>query len=145
MNQEPIATLAHVIQLSVAPVFLLTGIAGLLNVLAGRLARVIDRARHIERALHDGVPGEVATASDRLRTLATRARWINVAISLCVASAIFVALVVVTLFVGAFWRLDYDGAVAGLFIAAMLALVGGLVYFMREIYLATSSLRIGAQ
>jgi hypothetical protein len=145
MTEEPIATLAHVIQMSVAPVFLLTGIAGLLNVLAGRLGRVIDHARAMERALPDAAPPESATLHGRLRTLATRARWINVAISLCVASAIFIAFVVVTLFVGAFWRLDYDGVVAGLFIAAMLALIGGLVFFMREIYLATSNLRIGPQ
>ena len=81
--------------------------------------------------------------NERLHTLATRARWINIAISLCVASAIFIASVVVTLFAGAFWGSDYRGVVAGLFIAAMLALIGGLVFFMREIYLATSSLRIG--
>ncbi|MHB8839187.1 MAG: DUF2721 domain-containing protein [Gemmatimonadaceae bacterium] len=143
MEQEPVATIAHVIQLSVAPVFLLTGIAGLLNVLTGRLSRVIDRARAIERTLLEGDPGEAASAHDRLRTLATRARWINIAISLCVTSAIFIAAVVMTLFASAFWGSDYRGVVAGLFIAAMAALIGGLVYFMREIYLATSSLRIG--
>src|SRR5512133_2480559 len=126
MQTEPVATIAHVIQLSVAPVFLLTGIAGLLNVLTGRLARVIDRARVIERDLMSGDAAEESAAHERLRTLAVRARWINIAISLCVASAIFVAAVV-----------------AGLFISAMAALIVGLVYFLREISLATSSLRIG--
>ncbi|HEY3287708.1 MAG TPA: DUF2721 domain-containing protein [Gemmatimonadaceae bacterium] len=143
MDQEPVSTIAHVIQLSVAPVFLLTGIAGLLNVLTGRLARVIDRARVIERALHEEDPHETIAAHERLRTLATRARWINVAISLCVASAIFIATVVMVLFAGAFWGADYRGIVAGLFIVAMVALIGGLIFFMREIGLATSSLRIG--
>jgi len=143
MQTEPVATIAHVIQLSVAPVFLLTGIAGMLNVLAGRLARVIDRARIIER-LHAADPeGEGATAPERLQTLAIRARWINIAISLCVASAIFVASVVMVLFASAFWGSDYRGLVAGLFVCAMLALIAGLVFFLREISLATSSLRIG--
>jgi hypothetical protein len=143
METEPITTIAHVIQLSVAPVFLLTGIAGFLNVLTGRLGRVIDRARSLERAMAAG-NGELEAAEHaRLRTLAVRARWINIAISLCVLSAILIALVVVTLFASAFWGSDYRGGVAGLFIAAMLALIGGLVFFMREIYLATSSLRIG--
>jgi hypothetical protein len=143
MEQEPIATIAHVIQLSVAPVFLLTGIAGLLNVLTGRLARIIDRARALERTLTESDPTETAGVHDRLRTLATRARWINISISLCVGSAIFIASVVMALFASAFWSSDYRGVVAGLFIAAMLALIGGLVFFMREIYLATQSLRIG--
>ncbi len=144
MDQEPITTIAHSIQLSVAPVFLLTGIAGLLNVLAGRLARVIDRARALERALVGEEPNDAAHLHERLHTLATRARWINIAISLCVGSAILVALVVVVLFTSAFWGSDYRGIVAGLFIGAMLALIGGLIFFMREIYLATSSLRIGS-
>ncbi|MBW7933662.1 MAG: DUF2721 domain-containing protein [Gemmatimonadaceae bacterium] len=143
MEQEPIATIAHSIQLSVAPVFLLTGIAGMLNVLAGRLGRVIDRARVLERTLAGDTPTDAASLHERLRTLATRARWINAAISLCVGSAILVALVVVVLFTSAFWGSDYRGIVAGLFIAAMIALVGGLVFFLREIRLATSSLRIG--
>ncbi len=143
MQPEPISTIAHVIQLSVAPVFLLTGIAGLLNVLTGRLGRIIDRARAIERAHIDGDP-LAATAPERLHTLAIRARWINIAISLCVVSAIFVASVVMVLFATAFWGSDYRGVVAGLFIGAMIALMTGLVFFLREIYLATSSLRIGA-
>jgi hypothetical protein len=143
MQTEPVSTIAHVIQLSVAPVFLLTGIAGLLNVLTGRLARVIDRARLLERQLITDVDEAAASTHERLRTLAVRARWINIAISLCVTSAIFVASVVMVLFASAFWGSDYRGLVAGLFIAAMLALIGGLVFFMREIYLATSSLRIG--
>lgn len=144
MEAEPISTIAHVIQLSVAPVFLLTGIAGLLNVLTGRLARIIDRARVIERTSAEEGPSTHGAAQERLRTLAIRARWINIAISLCVVSAIFVALVVMTLFASAFWGSDYRGVVAGLFICAMIALMVGLVFFLREIYLATSSLRIGA-
>jgi hypothetical protein len=143
MEAEPISTIAHVIQLSVAPVFLLTGIAGFLNVLTGRLGRVIDRARVLEATLIEEGPSEEGAAHVRLHTLAIRARWINIAISLCVVSAIFVASVVMTLFASAFWGSDYRGIVAGLFICAMFALMVGLVFFLREIYLATSSLRIG--
>ena len=144
MEAEPISTIAHVIQLSVAPVFLLTGIAGFLNVLTGRLSRVIDRARVLERALSEEGPNSLGAAHERLHTLAIRARWINIAISLCVVSAIFIASVVMVLFATAFWGSDYRGVVAGLFICAMIALMIGLVFFLREIYLATSSLRIGA-
>jgi len=135
--------MAHVIQLSVAPVFLLTGIAGLLNVLTGRLARVIDRARVLEKVLLSHDADQERAAHERLHTLAIRARLINIAISLCVASAIFVASVVMVLFATAFWGTDSRGFVAGLFVAAMMALIAGLVFFLREIFLATSSLRIG--
>ena len=143
MQTEIAATIAHVIQLSVAPVFLLTGIAGFLNVLTCRLARIIYRARALERSLAATEDNAQAIEHERLRTLAIRARWINISISLCVVSAIFIASVVVALFASSFWGSDYRGVVAGLFIGAMLALIGGLVFFLREIYLATSSLRIG--
>ncbi|MDP1891290.1 MAG: DUF2721 domain-containing protein [Gemmatimonadaceae bacterium] len=145
MQVEPTATIARVIQLSVAPVFLLMSVTGLLNVLTGRLARVIDRARVIERDRTSGDVAEERMALERLHTLAVRARWINIAISLSVASAIFVASVVAVLFASAFWGTDYRGLVAGLFISAMAALIVGLIYFLREISLATSSLRIGRQ
>jgi hypothetical protein len=144
MQAEPVATIAHVIQLSVAPVFLLTGIAGLLNVLTGRLARIIDRARVLERSLLVDDASLHGKAHDMLRILAIRARWINIAISLCVASAILVAAVVMVLFASAFFARNSTAALAGLFITAMVALICGLVFFLREIYLATSSLRIGA-
>jgi len=144
MQSESVAPIAHVVQLSVAPVFLLTGIAGLLNVLAGRLARIVERGRLLEREARGDETSQRALVHDQLRTLARRARWINWSISLCVTSAILVASVVMALFAGAFWGRDSTGVVAGLFITAMLALIGGLVFFLREIYLATSSLRIGA-
>ena len=145
MLSDPVSTIAHVIQLSVAPVFLLTSIAGLLNVLVGRLGRVIDRARVWEREVEDEASEKADLLHDRLRTLAIRARWINIAISLCVMSAILVASVVLVLFASAFMGADYRGVVAGLFSGAMIALIGGLIFFLREIFLATQSLRIGAR
>jgi len=144
MQAEPVATIAHVVQLSVAPVFLLTGIAGLLNVLTGRLARIVERARQLERSLSGGDAAQHDAVHGKLAILAKRARWINIAISLCVGSAILVASVVMVLFASAFWSRNSTPAVAGLFITAMIALICGLVFFLREIYLATSNLRIGA-
>jgi len=144
MQAEPVATIAHVIQLSVAPVFLLTGIAGLLNVLTGRLSRIIDRGRVLERSLLVDDASVHAAIHDMLKILSIRARWINIAISLCVGSAILVAVVIMVLFASAFFARNSTGALAGLFITAMVALICGLVFFLREIYLATSSLRIGA-
>jgi len=46
--EERIAAIAHVIQLSIAPVFLISGVATFLSVLTNRLARIVDRARVLE-------------------------------------------------------------------------------------------------
>ncbi|MBK5913348.1 DUF2721 domain-containing protein [Rhodocyclus purpureus] len=126
---------AQVIEMAVAPVFLLTGVGSILGVLVNRLARIVDRRRQLQgRAAGKGA----AADSEEIRTLRQRKRWIQGAISLCVLSALLVSLVVVALFVGAEMHLNSDRVVAGLFVAALLALIGGLVAFLREISLAVA-------
>jgi Protein of unknown function (DUF2721) len=96
MNQ--IDEIAHLIQLSVAPVFLLTGIGTLLNVLSGRLARIIDRARVLEQQLDTPVPRHAAAIGTELHVLERRARLIYHAIKLSTISALLVCFLVAVLF-----------------------------------------------
>ncbi|WP_341919464.1 DUF2721 domain-containing protein [Hydrocarboniphaga effusa] len=135
--------IAHVIQLAVAPVFLLTGVASLLGVLSNRLARIVDRARRLEAQLGTDDPVHAEQLHRMLRQQAGRARLINWAIGLCIATAILVASVVVTLFVSSLVGINLSAIVATLFITAMLALISSLLIALREMYLATSQLRIG--
>ncbi len=137
-----IISVAHVIQLAVAPVFLLTGIGAILGVLINRLGRVIDRTRLLENRLQNAEPGVTLNITNELFTLSKRSRLINWAISLCTFAALLICIVIAALFVGAFLIIDVSGVVALLFIAAMLALIGGLINFLREIYQATNSMRI---
>ena len=144
-GQEPgVSAIAHVIQLAVAPVFLLSGVGAMLSVLTNRLGRIIDRARVLEN-LHPttGVDRRLQVELD-LGTLSRRAGLINQAISLCTASALLVCAVIATLFTAAFLETDLSALVGLMFIAAMLALIGALVSFLREIHIATRSVRIGA-
>lgn len=134
---------AHAIELAVAPVFLLTGIAAILGVMIGRLGRVIDRARLLEERLDDASPESLGTLRADLATLSKRAKLINRAITFCTATALLVCTVIAILFLSAFLRFDASIPVALLFIAAMTAFFLGLLWFLREIYVATVSLRIG--
>ena len=137
--------IAHAIQLSIAPVFLLTGIAGLLGVMANRLARVIDRARSFE----DVWPGldEALRASVRQESahLARRFHLASWAINFCTAAALIVCLVIVTLFVEEFFGRNVKWLAGALFVCAMFSLIGGLTCFLREVYLATHTVRIGPE
>ncbi|MBD9358887.1 DUF2721 domain-containing protein [Methylomonas albis] len=128
-----IPTVAHVIQQAVAPVFLLTGVAGILGVLTNRLGRTVDRFRLL-RELNGA---EAEAQHIEMRTLARRAHWIHWAISLCTTCALLVCMSIVAMFVGVEFAIDLSDAVSLLFIAAMLALIGGLLCFLREISLAT--------
>ena len=145
MDTTPVevASISHSIQLSVAPVFLLSGIGVLLGVLTSRLARIVDRARPLEDRHYLADAAEAAELQQQLGTLARRARFINTAITLSTVSALLVAVVVALLFFGEFIRFNIAFAVAGLFIAAMTALVGALLAFLVEVRIATRTLRIG--
>jgi Protein of unknown function (DUF2721) len=143
-TESQVVALGHVIQLAVAPVFLLSGVSGLLGVLTNRLARIIDRARYLEeQAARVGQGGEQERIHQELRLLSHRARLINTAVSLCTLCALLICAVIVALFVAAFLVTKVALVIGLIFTAAMLALFSGLVSFLREIYVATRSLRIG--
>jgi F0F1-type ATP synthase assembly protein I len=136
--------ISHVIQLAVAPVFLLAGIGSMLGVMSGRLARVVDRARALELKLQEAKAAEFADLHERLRTLDQRARLISRSIALCTLTALLICAVIVTLFTGALMEFNAGLPAALMFIVALLAFALGLLLFLREIFLAAASLRIGA-
>lgn len=138
-----VASLAQVIQLAVAPVFLLAGVGATLNVLAARIGRIIDRARIMEERLPSATPELSAELHERLRTLAIRATLINRAIALCVLSGLLVSLVVAALFVSSSLRIDLATPIAIAFVIALLSLAAALIYFLREVFIATAALTFG--
>jgi hypothetical protein len=138
-----VTDMAHVIQLSVAPVFLLSGIGALLSVLTARVGRIVDRARQLESGLEGADELHQESIHRELTILARRGRWSNWAISLCTSCALLICTVIVILFVGAFLGVDVSAPIAFLFVFAMLTLIAGLLSFLHEIYLATAYLRIG--
>ena len=132
-----LSIIASAIQLAVAPVFLLTGIGGLLAVMAGRLSRVVDRFRVLsetENSLHFEKEVE-------MDMLLHRARWVHWAISLSAISELLICIVIAALFVGSEMRFDPSRAVSLLFISAMMVLILGLLCFLREIFLSTGTIK----
>jgi hypothetical protein len=144
MNQvTDVSAIAHLIQLAVAPCFLLSGIGAILAVMTNRLGRVIDRARVLEDRLDAALPEQAASIHADLANLSRRAKLIGPAITLCTGTALLICLVIAVLFSSAFFPFDATVPVALLFIAAMLAFAAGLLWFLREIFVATTSLQIG--
>lgn len=145
--ESGLTAIAHVIQLAVAPVFLLTGVGALLSVLTSRMARIIDRARVLETLMAGVAESEMRKTEGEIEaelvTLSRRARLINRAISLATISALLVCAVIAALFFGVFFSIDVSTLVGLVFIASMLTLMGGLLAFLREVHVAIRSLRIG--
>lgn len=141
--QIQVTDLAHVIQLAVAPVFLLTGVGSILSVLTMRVGRIVDRTRQLEHQLAGSETLTYAVVRSELGILARRVRLANWSIRLCTIGALLICTVIVSLFVGAFIGLDFSAFIALLFILAMIALILALILFLKEIILATASLHIG--
>ena len=134
--------IAHAIQLALAPVFLLTGIAGILNVMTNRLARIIDRGRYFETRWASLEPAARHAAASELRSLEKRRQVASWAINATTFAALLVCLVVATLFFEALLDLPLKWLAGVFFIASMLALIAGLSYFLREVHLATGTVHI---
>jgi len=132
--------ITRVIQLAIAPVFMLTAIASIINALLGRLGRAVDRRRAVEDQVGratDQDPDAVA----ELLLLARRIQLVLWSIGFAVLSALLVCVLIGTAFLGAYTSLDLSRTVAILFVAAVFALTGSLLLFMREVFLAAISVQ----
>jgi hypothetical protein len=129
------------IQLALTPAFLLTGISSLLNVMTGRLSRIVERGRH----LHASDPGAQHEFGVELRHLERRLRLTCRAIYATTLAALLVCAILPALFLGGLLKTEFTWVVGGLFFGATGALVIGLGDFLREVHLATRTIRFSAQ
>ena len=135
------ADIAHVIQVAVAPVFLLSGIGAMLGVFVARLGRIIDRSRTLDERLVNASKDRSLQIHRELAMLSRRSRLMDRASILATAAGCFVCLVIVALFVDYLFGFDQSVPVARLFLLSMLCFMGAFGYFLREVLLATARLR----
>jgi hypothetical protein len=136
--------ISGVIQLAVAPVFLLAGISGTLMVISSRLGRIIDRGRYLKELCQSIDSENKDQCLEELECLKVRARYTNWAIFLCTSCALLVSLVIVMLFLSALFNFDVEVLIASLFVVAMLCLIISFILFLREVRLSTSAFRFTA-
>lgn len=137
-----LGNIGQIIQLAIAPVFLLTGVGTNLTVLTNRLARIIDRSRVLEDMVSaQGAEKLSPNMRIELDELYQRSHLINRAITLSSTCALLICLVIAALFLGDALDLHLDKIVAALFVSGVLALIGSFIYFLREIFVATKTLR----
>jgi len=138
MDEAHVHDITRVIQLALAPAFLLTAIAGFLNVFSNRLARIVDRGRILRTRPRAGP--EPAGADRDLRDIERRGRLVRWAITLGTGAALLVSLVIGFAFLGFMVRVNFARPVAGLFVAAMGALTLALGFFLAEVTLAVAGI-----
>jgi len=141
VNPDNVIDVARLIQLAIAPVFLLTAVGTMIGVLSTRLGRAVDRSRALEDRLRQMQPEGQKLAREELALLSRRVRLVYGAIVLAVICALFVGLLIAVAFVDAFIEVDLSKFIGLLFIGAMIAFIFSLLVFLREIFLAVTSAR----
>jgi len=136
-----VSTISGVIQLAVAPVFLLASISGALMVLSTRLGRIIDRGRYLRGRKADANEEELVDIKAELNRLDTRATYTNRAITLATSCALLICLVIISLFVGVVFDINLSTLIAFLFVAAMCCLSSAFILFLKEVTFSTSAFR----
>jgi len=142
VDATTVNVVAQLIQLSVAPVFLLAAVGALLNVFTGRLSRIIDKIEKLDldgKDLHKTFTATYTKA--RRDSLTERMRNMNRAIFFCTVTGLLVAVVIVTMFLSAMLEFEKSLLIAALFILAMVSLILSLTLFLREIFLTTAFAR----
>ncbi len=133
---------SEIIQIAIAPVFLIAGIAGMLGVLTNRLGRIIDRVRVLSRSEGRLTSSEeLAIIAAEKRALQIRSNRINWAIGAATGGALAICLVIISLFIGNGLGHAFAVVVGGLFIVAMSLLAIALGFFLSEIWVAARSMR----
>lgn len=133
--------ISGVIQLAVAPVFMLTAVGTIIAALSIRLGRAVDRRRDLEQKLPSMPKAEIASASQELEVIARRIRFVYFSILFAVISGLFICLLIAVAFLAAFVATDLTRTIGAMFALAVLALIGALLLFLREIFLAVSTPR----
>ncbi|KQX26339.1 hypothetical protein ASD39_01475 [Sphingomonas sp. Root50] len=134
--------IAHTIQLAMAPCFLLTAIGAILNMLTGRLGRVVDRSRWIEQNFTAKDDPRHGHQVQQLRWIDERMRHANRALVLCTISAVLICIVIAGLFTAVLFDLALAQPIAIVFVLAMLLLIVGLGIFLYEVRIAVHATRI---
>ena len=140
--QGDIGEFARAVQLALAPAFLLGGIAALLNVMTGRIARIVDRGRALAEDDAALAQADNGSAKAERHTLEQRRHLTSVAVTFTTIAALCVCVVIAGLFVEVMLQMPLKWFISAFFALAMLALMVGLAFFLREVHLAMYTVRI---
>lgn len=140
-----VSTVADIVRIAVAPVFLLSGIASFVNVCTSRLSRIVDRSRSVEPRLLASHGAEHDRWLGELHVLDQRMKLVSWAISLSVLSAVLICTVVILLFSAILTRLHFATAIALLFIGSMVAIGVGFAIFLFETQVGSRAVRVRSE
>jgi len=142
MSFPTVTDLIPVLQIAIGPVILISGVGLLLLTMTNRLGRTIDRARILYEKLRSEPPADQDRLRAQLRILQRRANFIRQAIILATISSLLAALLIISLFFAALLRLDVGWLIMLSFSGCLLALIGSLLTFIRDVNQSLLALKL---
>jgi hypothetical protein len=134
--------LVPVLQTSVGPVILISGVGLLLLSLTNRFGRAVDRARQLLREMR-GSTGDVRQRlACQVENLYQRARLIQTAVVFSAISILFAAVLIITLFFTALLKLELAVIISAFFICCLVSLICSLIAFIMDIRLSLQALKL---
>jgi hypothetical protein len=138
---EEAQSVVELIQIALTPVFLIMGIGTVMNVVTGRVARIIDRLRWYE----DHTESQAALTDrmrDEINSLDKRLKFANWSINFLTAAAVVVCIDIIVLVLSGLVSVNLDTTLLVLFVVSIGFITGGLIAFFLEVSVATATLKI---
>jgi hypothetical protein len=146
MHAPSLVQLVPILQLSIGPVILISGVGLLLLTLTNRFGRLLDRARQLSQELanHPGVDkaGPVRT---QIAILLRRATILRLSVTLGAVTVLLAAVLMLTLFLSALFQWEAGGVIVAIFCVALVALIGAMLAFILDMNLALQAVRLEVQ
>lgn len=144
IDPNDVTALGQTIELAIAPVFLLVAAGGFMNVLAGRLHRIVDRARSRGQILLEATGDQHEKIRAELHAIDRRIGLVNAAIGLVVLAAVLICIVVILMFAAKTTDILFYEVITIVFAAAMVSIAAGFTLFLVETRIASRWIHVSS-
>lgn len=144
MKSLTLTELVPTLQLAIGPVILISGVGLLLLTLTNRFGRMLDRSRAIIHEVLKGgqAPAVIGNLQAQVKILHRRARILRLSITLAAVTVLSVGVLILGLFIAAFWQLQIVGVLVAIFCIAVFGLIGSMVAFIVDMNLALKAAQL---
>ena len=135
-------SLPPIIQLSISPVILISGVGALSITLTNRMGRIVDRTRSLAGQVRQAAEGDRAHLESQLDIMWRRARLIRLSVTFAGCSMLTSCLLILGLFTDAFFGLQPGLGLVAVFVTSILFLAASLVAFLRDIFASLHAVQL---
>ena len=131
-----------IIQLSITPVILISGLGALCISLTNRMGRIVDRTRNLAGLMRQVSPEDRRHVEEQLLIMFRRAKIMRFSMTMVTSSMFISGLLVIVIFVSALSHVEIAALILGLFATSMCCLLAGLAAFLRDLFVSLHAVQV---